>query len=446
MRKLFSHAIRGAGGARQRNFWWPSLFAVPAFLLATTLPARADDARLADEVRLLREQNVLLQQQLQKQGGALDALTKKVSELETTSAAREIAAGENAAPTQGGFNFGKVNLSAEGGVAFFNTGPDGFAPHSDFRVDEARLFVEAPIWNEVYFFSDIDLATRESTGLSTQLGELYLDFQDASQLWGKDSQWNVRAGRINIPFGEEYMHRFAMENPLISHSLADFWGIDPGVEMYGALGKFSYVLAVQNGGGMGVQDFDGDKSVTARLSYDPNQHWHFSVSGMRTGDVNAPHEYTSATWFGGGWFTSIGSGATTTFHADAVQGDMTAHWKSGHVALSGGYVKYGDNDSAADNARDIFYYSAEVEQSLTRKLYAAARFSQIFADKGYQIIGYGNYGELTTQLWRLSIGLGYRFSDRLAIKTEYSFEQGKTVGGDSRDNENFFGTEAVFKF
>jgi hypothetical protein len=422
-----------------------------ALSLTATRIAHADDSQLAEEVRLLREQNALLQQQLQKQGGALDALTKKVSELETSSAAHEISAGENAEPTQGGFNFGKVNLSAEGGLAFFNTGENGFAPHSDFRVDEARLFVEAPIWNEVYFFSDIDLATRENTGLSTQLGELYLDFQDASQLWGKDSQLNVRAGRINIPFGEEYMTRYAMENPLISHSLADFWGIDPGVEIYGALGKFSYVLAVQNGGGSGVQDFYSDKSVTARVSFDPNKHWHFSVSGIRTGDVNSPNEYTSAIWFGNGWFRAIGSPAATTFHADAVQGDITARWKSGHVSASGGFVSYADNEPGVDNAREIFYYSAEVEQNLTHKLYAAARFSQIFADKGYAIVGYGNfgnafYGPLTTDIWRLSLGLGYRFSDRLALKTEYSFEQGKTVGGGARDNENFFGTEAVFKF
>ena len=189
--------------------------------------------------------------------------------------------------------------------------------------------------------------------MSTQLGELYLDFQDASQLWGKDSQLNVRAGRLNIPFGEEYQNRYAMENPLISHSLADFWGIDPGVEFYGALGKFSCVLAVQNGGGSGVQDFDGDKSVTARVSFDPNKHWHFSVSGMRTGDVDSPHEYTSATWFDNGWFRAIGP-AAVKFHADAVEGDLTARWKGGHVGAAGGYVRYGDDDPTADDERDIY--------------------------------------------------------------------------------------------
>ena len=56
------------------------------------------------------------------------------------------------------------------------------------------------------------------------------------------------------------------------------------------------------------------------------------------------------------------------------------------------------------------------------------------------------YGPLTDNLWRLSLGLGYRFSDRLVLKAEYSFERGTEVGGDSRNKEDFFGTEAAFKF
>jgi hypothetical protein len=411
----------------------------------------AATTNVEDEVRLLREQNALLQQQVQKQGTALDTLSKKVQQLESANEAHDVAAGENSATEKSGFNIGKVNISGEGGVAFFNTGSDGFAPQSDFSVDEARLFVEAPVWNEVYFYGDVDLATRENNNLNLQLGELYLDFQDASQLWGRDNQFNVRAGRMNVPFGEEYLARNAIDDPLISHSLSDLWGFDPGVEIYGSLAKFSYVLAVQNGSGAnGVQDFSGDKSVAARIGFDPNNHWHFSVSGMRTGDVNAQKDFTSAEWFGTGFFQSLGSPATTEFHANLAEADATARWKSGHVSAFGGYARYGDNDPAADNGRDIFYYSVEGVQNLPKKFYAAARFSEIYSDKGVPIVGYGNsaeyFSELTTKLWRLSLGIGYRFSDRLVIKTEYSLERGRELDGESRDHEDFFGTEADFKF
>ncbi len=424
---------------------------IQMFCALTAATATVSGANIDEEVRLLREQNALLQQQVQKQGTTLDTLTRKIQKLESVEASRVVAQGENAPPTANGYSLGKVHISAEGGAAFFHTEADGFAPHSEFRVDEARIFFEAPIWDNVYFFGGLDIAIREQPGLTTQLGELYLDFEDASQIWGKDGQLNIRVGRMQIPFGEEYLNRYAVENPLISHSLADFWGIDPGLELYGKLGKFSYVVAVQNGGVSGVQDYDGDKSVAGRLSFDPNKNWHFSISGMRTGDLNAQKDFLSSIWFGNGWFRSIGGSGTTKFHASAVQGDITARWKSGHLGVSGGYVRYGDNDPAANNSRNIFYYSVEAEQNLPHNFYAAARFSQIIAPDGYPLVGFGDFdqhffGTQATGLWRLSLGGGYRFSNRLAIKLEYSFENGSNVGGGHRNQENFLGTEAVFKF
>jgi len=429
-----------------------SLWSASTALLWCALPARADDTNLAAEVRELREQNAALQKQVQQQDDRLDTLTKKVRELEVANPEPAATAADDAAPVKNGMNFGKVNLSGEGGVAFFKTGEEGFAPNSEFRVDEARLFLEAPIWREVYFFGEADGATRENTDLNFELGECYLDFQDVSQLWGKDNQLNVRAGRMNIPFGEEYLNRYAIDNPLISHSVSDLWGIDPGIEFYGTLGKFCYVVAVQNGSGAnGVQDFDSDKSVAGRIGYDPVRWLHFSISGMRTGDLNVQQDKMSALWIGNGFFRSLGSPATTTFHANLVEGDLSARWSSGHVSAFGGYARYGDNDPLADNARDVYYYSIEGVQDLPHKFYAAARFSEMIADQGFPIVGNGDFGDyffdtLSTELWRLSLGLGYRFSDRLIVKTEYSFERGKEVGGDARDEEDFFGTEAAFRF
>lgn len=427
-------------------YFAPAIF-ISFFCISTAL---AENTNLEQEVRELRRENAALKQQVQQQGAALDVLAKKVEQLETTKSADEDIS-QNNLPTKGGYNFGKVNLSGEGGVAFFNTGREGFAPHSEFRVDEARLFLDSEIWKDVYFFGEADFATRENVDLNLKVGELYLDFENVSQLWGRDNQLNFRAGRLNIPFGEEYMTRNVIDNPLISRSISDLWGFDPGVEIYGALGKFNYVLAVQNGSGKnGVQDFDGDKSVAGRIGFDPSRWLHLSISGMRTGDVNAQKDFITGEWFGSGYFHSLGSPATTTFHLNLVEGDVTARWKSGHVSAFGGYGRYEDNDPAADNGRDIFYYSVEAVQNLPAKFFAAARFSQILSDKGINVMGYGNggyfFGPLTTDIWRLSLGGGYRFSDRLVLKVEYSFERGNQVGGGNRDNEDFFGTEAAFKF
>jgi len=72
----------------------------------------------------------------------------------------------------------------------------------------------------------------------------------------------------------------------VTHSLEDLWGVDEGLELYGSFGKVSYAVAVQNGGVPGARDYNSDKSVAGRISYDPNRWLHLSVSAMRTGDLD----------------------------------------------------------------------------------------------------------------------------------------------------------------
>ena len=428
---------------------------VALFLLAGEAASAADAPVTQDQLLQLQQQNQQLQQQLQKQQELIDSLTRKVSEIEEADATNGAKAGAvepmDAAPPAQGFRFGNVNISGEGGLAFFNSQANGQTPNSEFRVDEARLFLDAPVWNDTYFFTEINLATREQNDLTLRFGELYLDFEDVSKLWGVTRVLNLRIGRFYIPFGEEYLDRFAIDNPLISHSVSDLWGEDNGVQLYGTLGRVQYNLAVQNGGVQASRDFTGDKSVTGRIGYDPAKWLHLSVSGMRTGDLNAQKDVLSAMWFGGGFFRSLGSPGTTLFHTDLVEGDVQAHFKRFQFKGAGGYIHYGDNDPLGSNKRDVYYFYTEGVQNLTRKLYAAARFSEVFAHNGFPIVGNGPMGtylfnELTSQYWRLSLGMGYRFSPNLLVKGEYSFNRGEQVDGTPRDHEDLFALEAAYKF
>src|SRR5262249_49043636 len=149
---------------------------------------------------------------------------------------------------------------------------------NEFRVDEAKLFVEAPLGHEIYFFTEVNLITRESYDDNIKLGELYVEFEDLLRFWNHPDRLNVRAGRMDIPFGEEYLTRDAIDNPLILHSITDFWGVDEGVEVYGRWNHLHYVLAVQNGGHPILRDFNSDKSVTARATYDAPAGLHFALS------------------------------------------------------------------------------------------------------------------------------------------------------------------------
>jgi hypothetical protein len=228
--------------------------------------------------------------------------------------------------------------------------------------------------------------------------------------------------------------------------------VDEGVELYGSICKFSYVAAVQNGGMSGVRDFDGDKAVVGRLSYDPTKWLHVSASAMRTGNLKNHADFWSELWFANGWFMAVDGVHTTRLHANLVEGDVQIRLPHGHVNAFGGYARYGDNDTTADNGRDIYFYSVEGVHDITRKLYGAVRFSQIFADKGYMIGGLGNSGEyvfggvLTKEIWRLSLGLGYRWSPNLITKVEYAFERGEQTNGASRNHEDLFALQAAFKF
>ncbi len=424
---------------------WSRRFIFAICSLAAALPLLADNPNLTEEVRLLREQNALLQKQVTQQGEQINSLSQQFRELQSAPSN----AGGNDRPVPASrLNLDQLKIGGEGGAGYSLTQPEGFAPNGKFQLDDARLFLEAPVWDDVFFFGEVVLAYPGQQDNGIELGELYVEFENISKLWRQDDQLNARLGQMYIPFGEEYLTRNAIDNPLISESLLDFWGLNPGVALYGNLGKFSYVTAVQNGadGGNGA---GGDKSVAGRIGFDPNEHWHFSVSGMRTGDLDASQ--LSAMWFANGFFRSIGSAGTTLFHVEAAEADATARWKSGHVSAFGGWAGYHDNDPSGSNTRNIYYYSAEVLQNLPKKFYAVTRFSQALCHDGIPMVGYGDFGDyffgsLTDNLWRLSLGLGYRFSDRLVLKVEYSFEQGQEVGGDKRNQENFLGTEAAFKF
>jgi hypothetical protein len=352
----------------------------------------------------------------------------------------------------------KLHFSGEAGAGFFQTGSEGEFSPNNFLVDEAKLFVEAAIIDDIFVFGELNVITREDPNEKLQLGELYLEFEEVSRLWNQEDLLNIRIGRFDIPFGEEYLTRDAIDNPLISHSLSDLWGVDEGVEIYGSLHKLDYIFAIQNGGEPILKDFNGDKAVVGRLTYNSMRHMHFSVSAMRTGKLDVQRDHFSELWFGNGFLRVLGSPASTlTFQGNVFQGDAHASWKKGHFHAVAGHLHYEDSDTSKDNSRNARYFQLEAIQNLSKDSkkvwYAGARFSRITADGGFPLVGNGNRGRflfddnlLSDRLWRFSAGIGYRFSTRFLIKTEFTLEDGRQINGTKRDRENFFGVEAAVRF
>lgn len=404
------------------------------------LPA-ADDAA----INALVEQNKKLLQQVEAQQKQINELRDRLDRIEPSAPA------EPSAPSLEGSGR-QIRISGETSLGFFHSQDGGLFPNSEFRVDDARLFIEAPIWKNVYFFGGLDLTTREASDENVHVGEFYVD---AEQVFsgGRDRYLSIRAGRFNIPFGEEYQHRNALSNPLISHSVADLWGIDEGIQLYGALGQVKYNFAVQNGGHKALRDFDADKSLTVRLAYEPNTKLRFSASAMRTGKLSSAGDLVSELWIGNAVFRPLGPGSKT-FAAELLEFDALARWKGGQVLATLGWADYKDDSPAGDFSRRFRYYSLEARQQFTDELFGAIRFSDIRVPGGYVLQGNGYYGRygvvpgapLTTQLQRLSVGLGYRFSDPLLWKIEYSWEKGRAWGGIKRDDEDMLSSLLGIKF
>ncbi|HUR57392.1 MAG TPA: hypothetical protein VM029_06765 [Opitutaceae bacterium] len=413
----------------------------------------------AAQLQEVLEQNRRLQEQVRAQQKTIDDLNAKVNDVVKASERheRDLRRLEGqpggAAPASAGARDHQVRIAAEAGLAFFKTGSEGQFPKGEFRVDDPVITLEAPVMKDVYLFTELKLLTRETNVEDFQLGELYVEFEDVLGRWGRPGLLSFRAGRVNVPFGEEYLVRSPVTNPLISHSLSDIWGCDEGLEIYGRVGPLRYVLAVQNGGASRLRDFNADKSIAARVSWEPAAWLHVSASAMRTGELASIADNVSEIWFANGFFRAIGPIARTgAFWANLYEGDARVRWKTGHLSLALGQARYDDSDKLADNARRIRYGFIEAVQSLAAGWYGAARYSELRAGRGYPLAGWGPLGtfffrpSLTEELHRLSVGLGYRFGPPLVWKIEYARERGRMTNGVRRENEDFFGSEIGMKF
>lgn len=424
--------------------------------------ARADEAP-DPAVRELTEQNKKLQQRVDEQQRQIDELRARLDGL---VAAKPDPAAPPARPIEPEPEPAKspihsvsdaarsLRISGEAGLAYFDGGAHSAFPNSEFRVDDAKLFVEAEVWQNVYFFGGVDLTIREANDEYLHVGELYVDFERAFE-FGHGAEVSFRAGRMYIPFGEEYQVRGVMDNPLISHSITDLWGIDEGVQVYGSAGKFSFNLAVQNGGHKTLRDYDSDKALVARVGFDATSQLHFSASAMRTGDLTVAGDGMSEMWIANGFFRALGSATTTKiFWAELAEIDASWKWKQGHLKANVGWIDFDDDSTATDNQRHMTYWGIEGVQQLGDHFYGAARYSRIDVAKGYPLIGNGNAGEYyyspyaipVTELYRLSVGFGYRFGPPLVWKVDYSWENGRAVNGSERDQENLFSTEIALRF
>ena len=442
---------RAARTAVVRTWWLASLLIIGS---ATALHAEAVEPSL----RELMEQNRLLREQAQRQQVQLEALMSRVEQLARESADRESEAQDlrrdaperspTVEPTRG-----RIIVSGMGSLNFFAGQSRNKYSNREFRVDEARLFVEAEVRPATFLYGELILSQREALNEDFQLGEYYLERENILGDLLDPRLLNLRVGRIAVPFGEEYQLRSPVRNPLITHSVTDFWGVDEGVALYGEKGGVSYAFAVQNGGISRMRDWHRDKALVGRIGWNLTPALYLSASAMRTGKLDAANEFGSEIWIGNAVLRGVGNPATTrTFGAELGQLDLRWRVRGGHVAGAIGTGRYRDDDLSANNRRTFDFYQVEAAHDVIGRVYAAARYSELRADRGYYLAGLGSFNDyflgntLTRKISRLGLGGGYRFSGDLNLKFEYTFENARKMDGSLRPDEDQFAAELAVKF
>ncbi|MEM8713108.1 MAG: hypothetical protein AAGG01_19340, partial [Planctomycetota bacterium] len=126
------------------------------------------------------------------------------------------------------FSLGNIQFSGFIAAGWFETGDDGARPADSFEIRQSHFFAEAEVWENVSVFAELRLVPQgEDTNPGPLTGELYAHFRNVAGNQ-QDTNLGLKVGRVDLPFGEEYLWQDQNPNVLISPSAAFPYGFDEG--------------------------------------------------------------------------------------------------------------------------------------------------------------------------------------------------------------------------
>lgn len=161
--------------------------------------------------------------------------------------------------------YDKLDITGFGAAGYLRSGPAGEHPDGGFAVKETSLFLEADVWDDTSLFFEIQVSPLlQDDRVSFETGEVYAHFRN---VWSSSRGDHVgfKVGRIDIPFGEEYLWGDSPDNPMISHTVSFPWLTDEGVAAYGRLRGVGWVAAVTDGSMPRSMDENASKAVNLKL-------------------------------------------------------------------------------------------------------------------------------------------------------------------------------------
>ncbi len=353
-------------------------------------------------------------------------------------------------------------LSGFGAFAFIDSGSAGTRPQGGFMIKETSLFLEAEVWEDMSFLFELQVnRLGKDDSLFVRTGEVFARFDEV--LWpGTDHAVGVKLGRVDLPFGEEYLWQDAPDNPLITQSAPYPYGFDEGVVLFGGLGPDSdWIFSLTDGTDTRSTEDDVAKAATLKASHRFNEELYLSASGMINGNAAK-----SAFEFGGSHFEPVGASHPSTAGVSAST-EVDAHlWELDgtfspcedfDLSFFYGHARVEDKDSTFN--RDMRWFMVQPLVRLSEKTHAAIRYSEIGtydSSEGYhfdgKILAGGNaaFGYDTRTLQRLSAGVGWQPNPRALFKVEVGKDWFDLIDGSPFNTENserlYFGVEVVLSF
>ncbi len=357
--------------------------------------------------------------------------------------------------------FENFNMSGFAAFNILGTGKHGSRREAGFMVKESTIWIEPQVWDDTSFFVELQMnRLNRDNRLDVRTGEVHAHLRNIWQNCCGDSM-GLKVGRVDIPFGEEYLSQDSIDNKLITQSAAYPYGYDEGVVLYGTYDGVGWILAATDGSVQRSIDDDVDKAVNAKLYGSPSDHLYLSASFMRNGESRQ-----SAFEFAGSQFQPVGTrhrsslGNSPSRMVDAILYELDAKLQADNGAYLG--LAFGQafvDDAFSQFNRSFLWYILEAYHPLSETTYAVARFSEIGTHRGDQGYRFGgkitargqrSFGYDTRRFQRLSVGLGWKPNSRTVFKAELGQDWFNVINGSrfrpNNDHRWHAGLELVVGF
>ncbi len=344
----------------------------------------------------------------------------------------------------------RINLSGFGAVGYTRTNDSqnkAAEPNGSFEVNQVNLFLEADLSDDISFFYELEgVRFAQSPKDTTRPNETYVTMRN---VMGDDS-FDVKIGRFDYNFGEEYLIQDANTNPFVDFTVSWPYGRSEGAEFSGKFSDIGWVAALTNGNNSRSQDNDVNKTINAKLYGNITDDLYVSGSFM-TGSANVVAFEFSGTH-------PFPVGGSPSKEVDSTTYQVDVKWNFDGKSNIAAYYGMSEVDDAVNSFdRDLTYWAITPQYFINDDLYVAFRYSAIGTwdnDEGYlfEAHNYSNgnaYGFTLESVERYQLGLGYYIKPNVLAKLEYhhdDFEQIDGANAGLDDTRAFYGALVVVTF